>query len=81
MSKRFESSNRLPVVSANIRSPFTTEDYAEIDELCEVLLDACTKKLGAQKASHARHLTNDIMDILVDIKIDVKEFEEKNCTD
>ncbi len=66
-------------VAAEIKPPFTDVDYKEIDALCESLIMACDKMRDDSPSAYARKTASDIIDMIVDLKIDMSEFGDKHA--
>lgn len=66
-------------VAANIKAPFTDMDYKEIDALCESLIMICGKMRDDSPSVYARNTASDIIDMIVDLKIDLSSFGEKHA--
>lgn len=66
-------------VAANIEAPFTDVDYKEIDALCENLIITCERMRSDSPSVYARNTASDIIDMIVDLKIDLSSFGEKHA--
>jgi len=66
-------------VAAKIETPFTDVDYKEIDALCENLIMTCDKMRDDSPSAYARKTASDIIDMIVDLKIDMSEFGDKHA--
>ncbi len=61
-------------VIGKIEPPFTDVDYREIDVLCEKLIETCQQMQNRTASVYAKNTASDIIDVLVDIKVDVQEY-------
>lgn len=66
-------------VAAKVTGPYSTEDCEQIDALCERLLEACEAFREASTSCHAKSAASDLIDLIVDIKIDVREYGKKHA--
>ena len=66
-------------VAAKIKPPFTDVDYKEIDALCESLIMTCEKMRSDSPSVYARNTASDIIDMIVDLKIDMSSFGNKHA--
>lgn len=66
-------------VAAKIKPPFTDVDYKEIDTLCESLIMTCEKMRSDSPSVYARNTASDIIDMIVDLKIDMSSFGNKHA--
>jgi hypothetical protein len=66
-------------VAAKIEPPFTDMDYKEIDVLCESLIMTCSKMRDDSPSVYARNTASDIIDMIVDLKIDLSSFGDKHA--
>jgi hypothetical protein len=66
-------------VIGKIEPPFTDVDYREIDVLCEKLIETCQLMQNRTASVYAKNTASDIIDVLVDIKIDVQEHGKKDA--
>lgn len=66
-------------VIADIKTPFTNKDYEEIDALCEVLITHCGVTRENSKSHWVKLTASDLIDMMVDLKIDMGEFGKKHA--
>lgn len=66
-------------VIADIKTPFTKKDYEEIDALCEVLITHCGVTRENSKSHWVKLTASDLIDMMVDLKIDMGEFGKKHA--
>jgi len=66
-------------VIGKIEPPFTDVDYREIDVLCEKLIETCQLMQNRTASVYAKNTASDIIDVLVDIKVDVEEHGKKHA--
>ena len=71
--------NKKIMVAAKIEPPFTDIDYKEIDALCENLIMICGKMREDSPSVYARNTASDIIDMIVDLKIDLSSFGDKHA--
>jgi len=67
-------------VSATIKTPFTTQDVQVIENLCEDLISMIQENIGRYESVYARNTAEDILDCLIDIKVDISEWGKSNAT-
>lgn len=78
MSKTQDKTDKIQV-KATIEVPFTDQDYEEIDSLCEVLIIYCEKMRENNSSCYAKRTASDIIDMIVDLKIDMSDFAQEHA--
>ena len=69
-------------VIGKVKCPITKQDYEVMDKLCETLIKTCDDFIKTHDDNvWVRTTAHDISDVLIDIKVDLKEFGEKNGYD
>jgi len=66
-------------VRANVKTPFTKKDYEEVDAMCEVLITHLSVTRENSSSHWVKMTASDIIDVMVDLKIDMAEFGKKNA--
>jgi tRNA A37 threonylcarbamoyladenosine dehydratase len=66
-------------IEANVKTPFTKKDYEEIDAMCEVLITHLNVTRDNSSSHWVKLTASDIIDVMVDLKIDMAEFGKKNA--
>ena len=66
-------------VIGKINCPISKQDYEMIDNLFEVLINTCDDFVKSHDDNvWVRTTAHDVSDVLIDIKVDLKEFGNKN---
>lgn len=66
-------------VIGKVKCPYTKDDFIIIEKLCEDLIDTCSKFTTAYENNvWVRTTAHDITDVLIDLKVDLKEAGEKH---
>tara|TARA_E500000178_G_scaffold350439_1_gene409395 strand:- start:1466 stop:1723 length:258 start_codon:yes stop_codon:yes gene_type:complete len=66
-------------VIGKVKCPFSKQDYEIIENLCETLIDTCSKFTQKHEDNlWVRITAHDITDVLIDLKVDLKEAGEKH---
>ena len=70
--------NRDDIKVANlIRPPFDEADCAEIESLCEKLIEVIEREKKGMSSCTAKQSADDIIDTLIDVKVDTRDFLKK----
>ena len=66
-------------VIGKVKCPFSKDDYKIIEDLCESLIETCSKFIETHDDNvWVRTTAHDITDVLIDLKVDLKEAGEKH---
>ena len=61
---------------STIRSPFSTEDLQAMDDVLEGLIGHVVRHTSSSSAA-IKHFADDLTDMLVDIKVDLNNLQER----
>tara|TARA_B100001057_G_scaffold501169_1_gene621490 strand:- start:567 stop:806 length:240 start_codon:yes stop_codon:yes gene_type:complete len=64
-----------------LRPPFTTDEIKSMQEMTEGLIEQVTKYTGGENSQAIKDFANDMIDVLVDVKIDLDKFNPTERTD
>ena len=66
-------------VIGKVKCPYTKDDFKIIEDLCENLIETCSNFITAYDNNvWVRTTAHDITDVLIDLKVDLKEAGEKH---
>lgn len=69
-------------VIGKVKCPISKQDYEIMDKLCEVLIKTCDDFIKSHDDNvWVRTTAHDISDVLIDIKVDLKEYGDKHGYD
>ena len=57
-----------------IRPPFTSDEIRSMQEMTEGLIEQVTKYTSGENSQAIKNFANDMIDVLVDVKIDLEKF-------
>lgn len=57
-----------------LRPPFTSDEISSMQEMTEGLIEQVTKYTGGENSRAIKNFANDLIDVLVDVKIDLQKF-------
>ena len=66
-------------VSQTVRMPMTKQDVADITNLCEELIERIQSGSAGWDSIFAKQTAGDLMDVIIDIKVDIAEWGEKEA--
>ena len=60
-----------------IRPPFSSEERKDMDNVLEQLIEHIVKQTSNKESVAIKHFADDLTDMLVDIKVDLNNFDIK----